>query len=117
MVGVFVPVTPFKDINLGSFTLSGIQQLYILGAISIIVGIYTYSHKVMRTVGKDIFHLSPVTALIAVTAEAIVLLFLTSRGLQNLLLSIGLPPIPLVPVLFHPSYSWSGCGNWFGKRG
>lgn len=98
VVGVFVPVTPFKDINLGSFTLSGIQQLYILGAISIIVGIYTYSHKVMRTVGKDIFHLSPVTALIAVTAEAIVLFIFASRGLQNLLLSIGLPPIPLVPV-------------------
>ena len=98
VVGVFVPVTPFKDINLGSFTLSGVQQLYILGAISIIVGIYTYSHKVMRTVGKDIFHLSPVTALIAVTAEAIVLFIFASRGLQNLLLSIGLPPIPLVPV-------------------
>ena len=98
VVGVFVPVTPFKDINLGSFTLSGVQQLYILGAISIIVGIYTYSHKVMRTVGKDIFHLSPVTALIAVAAEAIVLFIFASRGLQNLLLSIGLPPIPLVPV-------------------
>ncbi len=98
VVGVFVPVTPFKDINLGSFTLSGVQQLYILGAISIIVGIYTYSHKVMRTVGKDIFHLSPVTALIAVASEAIVLFIFASRGLQNLLLSIGLPPIPLVPV-------------------
>jgi len=52
----------------------------------------------MRTVGKDIFHLSPVTALIAVAAEAIVLFIFASRGLQNLLLSIGLPPIPLVPV-------------------
>jgi len=98
VVGVFVPVTPFKDINLGGFTLSAVQQLYILGAISIIAGIYTYSQKVMRTVGKDIFHLSPVTALIAVTAEAIVLFIFASQGLQNLLLSIGLPPLPLVPV-------------------
>ncbi len=98
VVGVFVPVTPFKDINFGSVTLTGVQQLYILGAISIIVGIYTYSHKVMRTVGKDIFHLSPVTALIAVTAEAIVLFIFASRSLQKILLSIGIPPIPLVPV-------------------
>ncbi|MEN6444655.1 MAG: inorganic phosphate transporter [Candidatus Cloacimonas sp.] len=98
VVGVFVPVSPFRDISLAGFTLKGVQQLYILGAISIIIGIYTYSHKVMRTVGKDIFHLSPVTALIAVTSEAIVLFIFASRWLQKILLSIGIPPIPLVPV-------------------
>jgi inorganic phosphate transporter, PiT family len=99
VVGVFVPVSPFKDISLGGlFTVSGIQQLYLMGALSIVVGIYTYSHKVMRTVGKDLFHLSPITALIALLAEAIVLFLFASRGLYNLLLSLGLPTIPLVPV-------------------
>ncbi len=99
VVGVFVPVTPFKDLNLaGLITLDGVQQLYILGAISIVVGIYTYSHKVMRTVGKDLFQLSPVTALVALMAEAIVLFLFASRGLYKLLLSLGLPTIPLVPV-------------------
>ncbi|MFA7025535.1 MAG: inorganic phosphate transporter, partial [Candidatus Cloacimonadaceae bacterium] len=99
VVGVFVPVSPFKDIMIGShFVLTGVQQLYLLGALSIVVGIYTYSHKVMRTVGKDLFQLSPITALIALLAEAIVLFLFASRGLYNLLLNLGLPTIPLVPV-------------------
>lgn len=99
VVGVFVPVSPFKDLDLGGFiSISGVQQLYLLGSLSIVVGIYTYSHKVMRTVGKDLFHLSPITALIALSAEAIVLFLFASRGLYNLLLSLGLPTIPLVPV-------------------
>jgi inorganic phosphate transporter, PiT family len=99
VVGVFVPVSPFKDISIaGLFVLTGVQQLYILGALSIVVGIYTYSYKVMRTVGKDLFQLSPITALIALLAEAIVLFLFASRGLYNLLLSLGLPTIPLVPV-------------------
>mgnify|MGYP001110010023 CR=1 FL=1 len=99
VVGVFVPVSPFTDIHIwGRFVLTGLQQLYLLGALSIVVGIYTYSHKVMRTVGKDLFHLSPITALIALLAEAIVLFLFASRGLYNLLLSLGLPTIPLVPV-------------------
>jgi len=94
-----MPVSPFRDLNLGGLiTLDGVQQLYILGALSIVLGIYTYSHKVMRTVGKDLFQLSPVTALVALMAEAIVLFLFASRGLYNLLLSLGLPTIPLVPV-------------------
>ncbi len=99
VVGVFVPVSPFKDLNPGGLiNITGLQQLYLLGALSIVVGIYTYSHKVMRTVGKDLFHLSPITALIALSAEAIVLFLFASRGLYNLLLGLGLPTIPLVPV-------------------
>ncbi len=99
VVGVFVPVSPFKDLALGAgISISGVKQLYLLGALSIVVGIYTYSHKVMRTVGKDLFHLSPITALVAITAEAIVLFLFASRGLYNLLLNSGMPTIPLVPV-------------------
>ncbi len=99
VVGVFVPVTPFKDLSIGGlFVLDGVQQLYILGSGSIVLGIYTYSHKVMRTVGKDLFHLSPVTALVALLSEAIVLFLFASQGLYNLLLRLGLPTIPLVPV-------------------
>ncbi|GAB1468403.1 hypothetical protein MASR2M64_11270 [Candidatus Cloacimonadota bacterium] len=59
VVGVFVPVTPFKDLNIGGFfVLSGVMQLYILGTLSIIIGIYTYSHKVVSPVGKELCQLS-----------------------------------------------------------
>lgn len=99
VVGVFVPVSPFKDIHIaGLISIDGLSQLYFMGAMAIVAGIYTYSHKVMRTVGKDLFHLSPITGLIAVSAEAIVLFLFASRGLYNLLLRMGLPTIPLVPV-------------------
>lgn len=99
IVGVYIPVSPFKDISIGGFyTFKGTQQLYLLGAISVIIGIYTYSHKVMKTVGKDIFRLSPVTALIAIFAESLVLFFFASRGLYNFLLRHGLPTFPLVSI-------------------
>ncbi len=99
VVGVFVPVSPFKDFAVGKlFVFDGLSQLYLMGSLAIVAGIYTYSHKVMKTVGKDLFHLSPLTALIAVMAEAIVLFLFASRGLYNLLLKVGLPTIPLVPV-------------------
>lgn len=98
-VGVFVPVTPFKDLAIGSLlVLSGVQQLYIIGALSVVLGIYTFSHRVMGTVGKDLLQLSPATALVALLAETIVLFLFSSRSLHDLLVAIGLPPIPLVPI-------------------
>jgi len=42
--------------------------------------------------------LSPVAALVAVTAHSIVLFLFSSQGLESLLRSQGLPTIPLVPV-------------------
>ena len=99
IVGIFVPVNPFRDIQLPGFgTLSGVTQLFMLGSLSIVVGIYTYSHKVMKTVGKELFSLSPITGLITVLAESLVLFLFSSKALHDLLVNLGLPPIPLVPV-------------------
>ncbi len=99
IVGVFVPVNPFRDVEIPFFgILGGESQLYLLGSVSIIVGIYTYSHKIMKTVGKELFNLSSVTALITVLAESVVLFLFSSKALQGLLISLGLPTIPLVPV-------------------
>ncbi|MDD4223722.1 MAG: inorganic phosphate transporter [Candidatus Cloacimonetes bacterium] len=99
VVGVFVPVTPFQDLAVGSlFVITGVQQLYVIGALSVVLGIYTFSHRVMGTVGKDIFQLSPATALVALLTETIVLFLFSSRALHDLLVAIGLPPIPLVPI-------------------
>jgi PiT family inorganic phosphate transporter len=99
VMGVFVPVSPFSDISFyGLFTLSSAQQLFFIGAVAIAVGVFTYSKRVMATVGQGIFRLSPVAAFVVVSAHSLVLFLFASQGLQNLLIQLGLPPIPLVPV-------------------
>ncbi len=99
VMGVFVPVVPFDDLNIfGMFTLSSAQILFLIGGVAIAVGVYTYSKKVMETVGGSLMKLSPETALVVVLAQAIVLFLFSSEGLEGWLISNGLPTIPLVPV-------------------
>ncbi len=99
VMGVFTKVSPFQDIDvLGLFRLSSTQQLFFIGGMAIAVGVYTYSRKVMQTVGSELFDLSPVAALIVVLASAIVLFLFASQGLKTFLESNGLPSLPLVPV-------------------
>jgi len=99
VMGVFVPISPFAELDiLKVFTLSSKEQLFLLGGISIAVGVITYSKKVMFTVGSDLLRLSPVAAFIVVIAHSIVLFVFASKGISNFLISINLPPIPLVPV-------------------
>ena len=99
VMGVFVPIAPFADIQLGSYlTFSSKEQLFLLGGIAIAVGVFTYSKKVMFTVGNDLLKLSPVAAFIVVIAHSIVLFLFASQGISHFLNSIHLPAIPLVPV-------------------
>lgn len=99
VMGVFVPASPFSDVHLlGFFNMTGAQQLFLLGALAIAAGICTYSYRVMMTVGNEIFHLSPVAALVVVLSQSLVLFIFASEGLEKWLISHGLPPIPLVPV-------------------
>ena len=99
VMGVFVPSVPFEPISVyGLFTLNGAQQLFLIGGIAIAVGIYTYSHKVMDTVGSGLYKLSPVTAFVVVLSQAIVLFLFSSQHLEAWLIAKGLPSIPLVPV-------------------
>ncbi len=99
VMGVFVASNPFTDINfMGLFRLTGTQVLFFVGGLAIAVGIYTYSYKVMKTVGSDIFKLSPIAALVVVLAESLVLFIFASQSLEKLLIKLGLPTIPLVPV-------------------
>jgi len=98
VMGVFVPASPFRDITLFSMTFTGAQQLFLIGGIAISIGIFTYSKRVMMTVGDELFKLTPVAALTVVLAESLVLFIFASQSLQNWMVSIGLPPIPLVPV-------------------
>ncbi len=99
VMGVFVPSSPFTDFGVIGFgTFSSIQQLFLLGALAIAVGVITYSKRVMLTVGGRLLPLSPVGAWVAVVAHSVVLFLFASQGLESLLASAGLPTIPLVPV-------------------
>ncbi len=98
VVGVFVPVNPFPSVNFLGIDLSGTQILFFFGGLAIAVGVFTYSHKVMSTIGGGIFKLSPVTSLIVVLAESVVLFVFAFQGLRDLLISLNLPAFPLVPV-------------------
>jgi inorganic phosphate transporter, PiT family len=99
VMGMFVFAAPFEDFSIGDiFLFSGNQQLFLLGSVAIAVGIFTYSYRVMSTVGNDIFRLTPILALIVVLAKSLVLFVFASEGLAKLLLAVGLPPLPLVPV-------------------
>ena len=99
VMGVFVQANPFTNLNFGTFlSFSGVQQLFLLGAIAIAVGVYTYSKKVMLTVGTGLLPLSPVGAWVVVVSHSIVLFLFASQGLEHFLASAGLPTIPLVPV-------------------
>lgn len=98
VMGVFIPAVPVSDVGFGIFRLSGAQQLFLIGGIAIAAGIITYSRKLMETVGKDLLKLSSEAALVVVLAQSFVLFVFSSQTLSNWFISIGLPPIPLVPV-------------------
>lgn len=99
VMGVFVTSSSFSDISLGGyFTFTSTQQLFLLGGVAIAVGVFTYSKRVMTTVGSNIITLSPITALVVVMSSSLVLFLFSSKTLYDFFVSYGIPPIPLVPV-------------------
>ena len=98
VMGVFMQSAPRISIDFGLFMLDGAQLLLLLGGIAIAVGIFTYSQKVMQTIGNGLLSLSPEAAIVVVLSQALVLFVFSSSELSNLLIRVGLPPIPLVPV-------------------
>ncbi|MGB5713372.1 MAG: inorganic phosphate transporter [Waterburya sp.] len=99
VMGVFVPSSPFENLKIaGIFDISAVEQLFLLGAIAIAVGVFTYSKRVMMTVGGSLMTLSPTGALVVVMSSSLVLFVFSSTALSNFVASLGLPPIPLIPV-------------------
>ena len=99
VMGVFVPVAPFPDIQFGhGFSITSAQQLFLVGGLAIAVGVFTYSKKVMMTVGSELMTLTPLAAWVAVMSHSIVLFLFASERLEQLLANMSLPTIPLVPV-------------------
>jgi len=98
VMGVFVGSAPDLLLNFGLFSINGVQLLFLIGGLAIAVGIFTYSEKVMHTVGNGILSLTPEAAIVVVLSQALVLFVFSSSWLSNQFVSIGLPAIPLVPV-------------------
>lgn len=118
VMGVFTKASPFSGVNiLNLFHLSSTQILFLLGGLAIAVGVFTYSKKVMMTVGSNIFKLSPITAFVAVASSSLVLFLFASEGLKNLLVSHGLPSFPLVPVSSSQSIVGAVIGISLAKGG
>ncbi|MBR2299695.1 MAG: inorganic phosphate transporter [Alphaproteobacteria bacterium] len=98
VMGVFVDSAPFQTVSAGFFTFSPEQILFFLGAVAISVGIFTYSQKVMATIGNHLMKMSPFIAFIVVLSQALVLFLFSSSSLHDALLALHLPAFPLVPV-------------------
>ena len=99
VMGVFVSSSPLSQLELPfGLILNKAQILFLLGAIAISIGIFTYSHKVIHTIGNGIMKMSPLMAFVVVVSQALVLFLFSSQNLYNFLQSHNLPTIPLVPV-------------------
>lgn len=99
VMGIFVDSNPFTTVKLNaSFSLTGTQILFLIGALAISSGIITYSHKVINTVGNNLMKMSPLMAWVVVVSQALVLFMFASPNLHNWLIMHHLPPLPLVPV-------------------
>jgi len=118
VVGVFVPAVPAGSVRLlGVVPFTNAQILFFVGGLAIASGVYTYSHRVMLTVGKDLFKLTPVAGLIVVAAHSIVLFLFASEGLRDWFLAHGLPAIPLVPVSSSQAVIGGVVGIAVARRG
>jgi inorganic phosphate transporter, PiT family len=118
VMGLFVPAAPFADIVLyGTVPFSGTQQLFLIGGTAIAVGIYTYGYKVMVTVGSDLYRITPLSGLVVVLAESLVLFLFSSETLEALLLRLHLPTIPLVPLSSTQAVIGAVVGVGLAKQG
>ena len=99
VVGVFIDSCIFTPIKLGNFyTLSGVQVLFLLGGIAASVGVFTYSQKAIKNVGKNLLAFSPIVAWIVILSQSLVLIMFSSSSFAAFLTSLHLPPLPAVPV-------------------
>lgn len=115
VMGVFTNSTTISPLDLGFMTINKTQILFFIGAVAITIGIFTYSHHVMGTVGNSLYKLSPSTALIVVLSSSFVLFIFASVSLQNFLISLNLPTIPLVPVSSSQAVVGAIIGIGIGK--
>jgi len=118
VIGVFMTSSPFSDLVItDNFQISALAQLFFVGALSIVIGIVTYSHKTTETVGKKIFKLTPVSSLASIAGASLVLFLFSSTSIERGLNSLGLPSFPLVPVSITQAIVGAVMGIGFAKGG
>lgn len=98
VMGVFVGSVNLPSIIIGKLQIDAMEQLFFIGGLAISLGVLTFSHKTMKTLGKGIFKLSTEAALAVVLSHSVVLFLFSSTSLKLFLESMGLPSFPLVPV-------------------
>lgn len=98
VMGPFISVIKLTPFPIGDFIVSSNQQLLFLGGLSIAAGMYTYSHRVNKTVGNDMLKMTPVEAFVVVTTHALVLFLFSSTSLKSFLVHYHIPSFPLVPL-------------------
>ena len=99
VMGVFTSANILRPLPLPlGLSLNSTQVLFLMGAIAISVGIFTYSRHTMNIVGKNIMQMTPLVAWIVVVAQSLVLFVFASPALNNFLTAYNLPAPPMVPV-------------------
>jgi len=98
IVGAFKNIAPEVQLNFDILQISGEQILYFLGSLMIIVGIFSNKKLYSNDQGDDYQMMQPETSVVLILAQISVLVIFTSQGFSNLLVSIGLFAIPLVPI-------------------
>lgn len=118
IMGVFVDSAPFKPISWGGFiNLNKVQVLFLLGGLAVSVGVFTYSRRVIMTVGTNLMRMTPLAALTIIMAQAFVLFLFSSQSLQSFLETHNLPSIPLVPISSTQAVIGAILGIGFFKGG
>lgn len=98
VIGVFSAFAPDIAINFGIFSLNGLQILFLLGGVSIALGIYSFSRKSDNENQAGTYSLGPEASVVVHLTQAIVLFLFSSLWLYKILGLVGIPEIPLVPV-------------------
>jgi len=98
IVGAFKNIAPGIQLNFDILQISGEQILCFLGSLMIIVGIFSNKKLYFNDQGDDYQMMQPETSIVLILAQISVFIIFTSQGLSNLLVSIGLFAIPLVPI-------------------
>lgn len=119
VMGMYVNSAPDIQLNFDIVQLSGKQILFFLGAVAITIGFFAHNRRSTNERNDDFLTMMPETNIVLILSQAFVLFIFSSKGLSNLLVSLGLFPIPAVPIsIYHVAIgSLLGIGIVKGSHG